>query len=147
MRYFIASDHAGYELKSFLTQELTDLKDLGPKEFIIEDDYPDYVYLLANNIKKDINNSRGILICKNGVGVCMAANKFKDIRAGLTFSLEHAKTLVYDDNVNILCLPANFISKEDALKIVKDFMELKFSPENRHLRRLKKVSIIENSNL
>jgi len=147
MKYFIASDHAGFELKNYLTKEIKDLKDLGPKEFIIEDDYPDYVYILTSNLKKDINNSKGILICKNGVGVCLAANKFKQIRAGLTFSSEHSKTLVSDDNINILCLPADFISKEEAIKIVKNFMEVKFTPENRHLRRLKKVSIIENSNL
>ncbi len=147
MNYFIASDHAGLELKEYLTKEFTELKDIGPKEFIVEDDYPDYVFLLVKELKKNLNNSRGILICKNGVGVCMAANKFKDIRAGLTFSTEHAQTLVSDDNVNILCLPADFISKEGAKKIIQNFFELKFNPENRHLRRLKKVSIIENSNL
>lgn len=147
MRYFIASDHAGFELKNFLTSEIKELTDVGPKEFIVEDDYPDYVFLLNKEIKKDIENSRGILICKNGVGVCMAANKFKQIRAGLTFSLEHSKTLVSDDNINVLCIPADFISKEETLKIIKNYMENKFEPENRHLRRLKKVSIIENSNL
>lgn len=147
MKYFIASDHAGLELKNFLAQEFKSLTDLGPKEFIIEDDYPDYVYLLTKEMKKDIQNSKGILICKNGVGVCMAANKFKDIRSGLTFSESHAKTLVSDDNINVLCLPADFISKEEAIKIVKNFLDSKFVPENRHLRRLKKVAIIENSNL
>lgn len=147
MRYFIASDHAGLELKNYLSSEIKELIDVGPKEFIMEDDYPDYVYLLVKNLKKDIQNSKGILICKNGVGVCMAANKFKEIRAGLSFSVQHSETLISDDNVNVICLPANFISKEDALKIIKNFMEIKFAPENRHLRRLKKVSIIENSNL
>lgn len=147
MKYFISSDHAGLELKNYLTSEFKDIVDLGPKEFIVEDDYPDYVYILSNKLKKDINNSRGILICKNGVGVCMAANKFKEIRAGLTFSVDHSKTLVSDDNINILCLPADFISKENAKKIIEEFINSKFTPENRHLRRLKKVAIIENSNL
>lgn len=77
----------------------------------------------------------------------MAANKFKEIRAGLTFSLEHSQTLVSDDNVNLICLPADFITNEEAKKIIQNFFEIKFTPENRHLRRLKKVSIIENSNL
>jgi len=147
MKYFIASDHAGLELKEYLLQEFHEFKDLGPKEFIVEDDYPDYVYLLIKSLKKDLSNSRGILICKNGVGVCIASNKFKQIRAGLTFSNEHAKTLVTDDNINILCLPAEFISKEEAKKVISEFINTKFLPENRHLRRLKKVAIIENSNL
>jgi len=147
MKYFIASDHAGFELKEYLKKQFKDLADLGPKEFIIEDDYPDYVYLLVQNIKKSLANSKGILICKNGVGVCIAANKFKGIRAGLTFSKEHALTLVSDDNINILCLPANFINQESAKEIVEEFFNQEFKPENRHLRRLKKVAIIENSNL
>lgn len=147
MRYFIASDHAGLELKNYLTSEIKEIHDIGPKEFIMEDDYPDYVYLLVKKLKKDLQNSKGILICKNGVGVCMAANKFKGIRAGLSFSATHSETLISDDNVNVICLPADFISSEEAIKIIKNFMEIKFTPENRHLRRLKKVSIIENSNL
>jgi len=147
MKYFIASDHAGLELKNYLIKEFQELNDVGPKEFIVEDDYPDYVYLLVEKIKKDINNSKGILVCKNGVGVCMVANKFKQTRAGLTFSVDHARTAISDDNINILCLPADFISQEESRKIVKEFLSTEFNPENRHLRRLKKVSIIENSNI
>ncbi len=147
MKYFISSDHAGLELKNYIKKEFPEFIDLGPKEFIVEDDYPDYVYLLIKNMKKDLNNSRGILICKNGVGVCIAANKFRGIRAGLTFSSTHAPSLISDDNVNILCLPGNFINEDETKKIIQNFLESNFIPENRHLRRLQKVAIIENSNL
>lgn len=147
MKYFIASDHAGFELKNKIKNWYPEFIDLGPKEFIVEDDYPDYVYLLTKNMKKDLDNSRGILICKNGAGVCIAANKFKQIRAGLTFSKEHASTLISDDNINVLCLPAEYLDENLIKEIISIFIKQKFIPENRHLRRLGKLSIIENSNL
>ena len=79
MTTFISSDHAGFELKDKLIKKFPTLKDIGPFEFIMEDDYPDYVYLLIKNMKKDLKNNLGILICKNGAGVCIAANKFKEV--------------------------------------------------------------------
>jgi len=147
MNFFIASDHAGFELKNKIIKDYPQIKDLGPKEFIKEDDYPDYVYLLAKSINKNLNNSKGILICHNGGGVCIAANKFKNIRAGLSFSNEHAKTLIGDDNINVICLPAEFISFDEIKKIIETFLSQEFKSEERHLRRLNKVSIIENSSI
>jgi len=147
MKFFIASDHAGFELKQEIIKKFPKIIDLGPKEFIKEDDYPDYVYLLAKNVRKNINENRGILICRNGGGVCIAANKIKQIRAGLTFSKDHAQTLVSDDNINVICLPAEFISKETAIEVVDSFLNEKFIPQVRHLRRINKVSIIENSQI
>jgi len=147
MNLFIASDHAGFELKNKVTAKYKHIKDLGPKEFIKEDDYPDYVYILIKNLYKNINENKGILICHNGGGVCIAANKFKKIRAALTFSVEHARSLISDDNINVVCIPAEFISEEEVMKIMSIFSETKFEPQERHLRRIEKVSIIENSSI
>jgi ribose 5-phosphate isomerase B len=147
MNLFIASDHAGFELKNKITANFKNILDLGPKEFIKEDDYPDYVYILIKNLYKNINENKGILICHNGGGVCIAANKFKKIRSALTFSVEHTKSLISDDNINVICIPAEFLSEEEVMKIVKTFSELSFEPQERHLRRIEKVSIIENSSI
>ena len=147
MNLFIASDHAGFDLKNKVTAKFKDIKDLGPKEFIKEDDYPDYVYILIKNLYKNINENKGILICHNGGGVCIAANKFKKIRSALTFSVEHTKSLISDDNINVICIPAEFLSEDEVMKIIKTFSELSFEPQERHVRRIEKVSIIENSSI
>lgn len=147
MNTFVSSDHAGFELKEKLKIKFTTLKDVGPFEFIMEDDYPDYVYLLIKNIKKDIKNNYGILICKNGAGVCIAANKFKGIRAGLGLNTEHVRSMISDDNINVLCLSSEFLKEEEIYKMVEIFQNEKFQPQNRHLRRLSKLSIIENSEI
>ena len=147
MNYFIASDHAGFELKNKLIEKYKNLSDVGPKEFIMEDDYPDYVYLLIKNLKKDLENNRGILICKNGAGVCIAANKFKKIRAGLGLNTQHVSSMISDDNINILCLGADYLKEEEVFKMVEIFQNEKFQPQNRHLRRLNKLSLIENSEI
>jgi ribose 5-phosphate isomerase B len=98
-------------------------------------------------MKKDLTNSKGILICKNGAGVCIAANKFKGIRAAATFSKNHTSSLISDDNINIICLPSEYLKPDEIKQIIQTFQTEEFKPENRHLRRLGKVSIIENSNL
>lgn len=147
MNYFIASDHAGFELKNKILAKFQNVKDLGPKEFIPEDDYPDYVYLLIKTLLKDLENNRGILICKNGIGVCIAANKFKKIGAGLGLNKNHVESMISDDNINVLCLGADYIKEEEIYKMVEIFQNEKFQPQNRHLRRLNKLSIIENSEI
>jgi RpiB/LacA/LacB family sugar-phosphate isomerase len=85
--------------------------------------------------------SMGILICKNGVGVCMMANKFKGIRAGLSWNIKHAVSSRNDDNTNILCLPADYIFEEEALKTVEAWLNTPFSKEERFSRRLKKAGL------
>ena len=147
MNLFIASDHAGFELKSRILSKFSNIKDLGPYEFIMEDDYPDYVYLLVKNLRKDLNHNLGILICKNGTGVCIAANKFKGIRAGLGINTQHVKSMISDDNINVLCLGADFLNEDEIYQMIEVFKTEKFQPQNRHLRRLNKLSIIENSEI
>ncbi|HLD51381.1 hypothetical protein A3K34_00255 [candidate division WWE3 bacterium RIFOXYC1_FULL_40_10] len=139
---YIASDHGGFGLKQtiikFLEVNNLAVEDIGPKVLSPDDDYPDYVKPLAEKIIND-PESKGIVLCKNGVGVCMYANKFKGIRAGLSWTPEHAKTSKSDDNTNVLALPALYISEDTALRTVESWLKTQFSNEERHIRRLRKI--------
>jgi len=142
---YIASDHGGFTLKSaaieHLKQKGLDVKDMGPYEQVDWDDYPDYVIPLAKEIQKDIKG-KGIVICKNGVGVSITTNRFKNVRAALSWTPEHAKTSRLDDDTNVLALPALFINESTALEIVDTWLNTEFSGEPRHIRRIKKLENI-----
>ncbi len=146
MKIYLAADHAGYELKEKLKKVLADLnydtEDFGPLELTPEDDYPDYVAPAMQALQND-HKSKAIVMCKNGVGVSMMANKYKGIRAGLSFSKKHATTARTDDDINVLALPANYIKFEDAVETVAAFLNTPFSNNTRHTRRLNKIQKIE----
>ncbi|MBU0460363.1 MAG: RpiB/LacA/LacB family sugar-phosphate isomerase [Nanoarchaeota archaeon] len=146
VKVYLASDHGGFLLKKkllvFLAKNNYNLEDLGPKEFNIKDDYPDYALPLAKKVSKD-KNSFGILLCRNGQGVCISANKVKGIRAVTGFSKKMIKSTRHDDNANVLCLPADYIKEKEAKKIIKIFLETKFSKLARHQRRLNKIKRLE----
>ncbi len=140
---FIASDHGGYQLKKRLVRYVENelnlkIKDLGPAEFVDDDDYPDYVFPLTKEVLHQ--EGRGILICRNGIGVCVAANKVPGIRAGIGYNTAVAESMMKDDNTNVLCLAATTLSDEYAMAILKHWLETEFSNEERHNRRLAKVA-------
>ncbi len=139
MKIFIASDHAGFKLKQSIVKKNKDFVDLT-KKFTDSDDYP----LITENLCKKINkNSKGILICGSGIGVSIAANKFKNIRAALCFTQKQAELSRKDEDSNILCLSGWFLTTEKALKIIKKWLSCKFSSEPRHLRRLNQIKNFE----
>ena len=134
---FIASDHAGFNLKNKITKSLIcDFVDLGPsnKNSV---DYPDYAkkLILKMNSKK---NSKGILICASGIGMGIAANRNKNIRAGLAFKPKIAKLMREHNDANVLVLPGKFINIKDAIKCVKSFLSSKFEG-GRHKKRVNKL--------
>lgn len=144
---FIASDHAGFQLKKTLLTYLNKIlklpvQDLGPIAHDPNDDYPDYAELVAQEVSK-IPENRGILICGSGHGMCIAANKFSGIRAILASSIESAEYARKDDDANILCLAGRVLSDEHARAIVKIFLEIPFSGDERHVRRLGKIAELE----
>lgn len=144
---YIASDHGGYQLKKYLIRYLKNqLKikavDLGARAYDPTDDFPDFAIPLARQVIKGKNN-QGILICRNGQGVCIAANKVKGARAAFGFSIECTEWARRDDHANILCLPAEYISEEHAAAIVKKFLETEYDNDERFVRRLKKIAKIE----
>jgi RpiB/LacA/LacB family sugar-phosphate isomerase len=145
---YIASDHGGFNLKESLKKSLIksgkSIKDLGPKEYTSDDDYPDYVLKLEKIIKK---GDKAILICTTGHGMNIASNKIKGIYSSIAWNLSSAKYLREHNNSNVLCLPAKFLTKTKAKRIVKKWLETKFSKEKRHKRRLNKIKKIEQQNL
>lgn len=143
---FIASDHAGFKLKQKLIQFIENdlertITDLGPMNYNKTDDYPDYAIPLAKKTRK--TSGSGILLCGNGVGVCIAANKIKGIRAGIGYSEWAAETMRQDDDTNIICLPARALQEQEAKNIVNTWLKTSFSNKKRHKRRLKKIKKTE----
>ena len=135
-KLYIASDHAGFALKSKLCEHFKSLVDLGTnsEESV---DYPDFAHKLTNEVLKD-NSNLGILICGTGVGMSMAANRVKGIRAGLVSNNEIARLIRQHNNANVLVLPGRFIDEEEAIICVKTFLETNFEA-GRHKKRIDKI--------
>ncbi len=135
----IASDHAGFlmkeKIKIFLNKSKIKSLDLGTfsEERV---DYPDYAKKLALSVKK--KSSFGILICGSGIGVSIAANRFKKIRAAVCYNQISASLARKHNNANVLCLGARLISLKNVQKIVYTFISTKFEG-GRHINRVKKL--------
>jgi RpiB/LacA/LacB family sugar-phosphate isomerase len=145
MRIALAADHAGYELKSKLAEQLKgqyEILDLGTFDPSAPDDYPDYARAIGDAVRKG-EAERGVLICGSGVGASVAANKIKGIRAGLTHDVYSAHQGVEHDDMNVLVLGSRVIGPALAGELVQAFLNAKFSGEERHVRRLNKVKAIE----
>ena len=134
---YIASDHAGFNLKSQIISSYKDFIDLGTKN-TDSVDYPD----LANNLVSKLNsknNSKGILICGSGIGMAIAANRNPNIRAGLAFNAEIAKLMREHNDANILVLPGRFMDIHEAIKCVENFINSEFEG-GRHKKRIYKLN-------
>lgn len=144
---YIGADHRGYKLKEALKIYLKELnfkfEDLGALSLIPDDDYPDYAILVAKKVSQDPEKNRGILICGSGVGVDIAANKFKDVRSALLFNAQQARMSRNDDDANVLSFAADFVDENIAKEILKIWLETPFSYLERHARRLGKIKLIE----
>ena len=141
MNIIISNDHAGVELKNkvkdYLESKGYNLKDFGNNDGESVD-YPDIIHPLAKEISEN-NDSKGIIMCGTGNGVSMVANKYEGVRAGLCWSKDIAELIRKHNNANVLSLPARFISTEDAIEIVKVFLETNFEEGGRHERRVNKI--------
>ena len=146
MTIYLGADHGGFALKEKLKQILVgeryDVVDCGAMALVPDDDYPDYAKAVAVAVGKNPgeNGDRGILICRSGVGMDIAANKFPGIRAALPMSPDHAYQARHDDDANVLVLAADFINEATAQKIVKTFLSTPFAKEERFRRRLEKIA-------
>ncbi|SMO77895.1 RpiB/LacA/LacB family sugar-phosphate isomerase [Solitalea koreensis] len=143
----VASDHAGFELKQYLKKILLDtgyeVRDFGNIQMQPNDDYPDYIIPLARAIAEG-SVTRGIAICGSGVGACVAANKIAGVRACLIHEKFSAHQGVEDDDMNMICLGGRVIDQSLAWELTSIFLSAKFSKEKRHIRRLKKITALEN---
>ncbi len=140
MKLAIASDHAGYELKEKMKAHLSGLghqmEDFGTNN-TDSTDYPDYAHPLASSVESG-SNALGILICGSGNGVCMTANHHDGIRAALAWNSEVAALARQHNNANVLCLPARYISDEEAFSITEAYLDAQFEG-GRHERRVEKI--------
>ena len=145
MKLAIASDHAGFEMKHYILGVLAQLghevTDLGAYN-TEPSDYPDFAVAVGQAVTSGAAE-RGILICGSGVGVSVAANKIKGIRAGLCHDSYSARQGVEHDNMNVLVLGSRVIGPALAEDLVRVFLPAKFTGEERHVRRLQKVAAIE----
>ncbi len=137
----IGSDHAGFEYKSelitFLQSKQIEVKDFGTNNSDSVD-YPDYVHPLCRYIEEG-NTKFGVLLCGSSNGVAMTANKHPGIRAAVCWNNEITELARLHNDANIICLPARFISLDEAKKFVETFLLTEFEG-GRHQRRVEKIS-------
>ncbi len=143
MTIYLGADHNGFKLKEQLIKHLTkkghQVVDMGNKKLDFKDDYPDFGKKVAKKVSTD-KKSLGILLCGSGQGMCIVANKFKNVRAALGWSTGAAKKSRHDDDSNILCLPSWRISHDQAIRIINGWLNTPFSKIARHKRRIKKIN-------
>lgn len=137
----IASDHAGFELKEKLKQELKDYQIIDYGTMVNTSvDYPDYAFKIGESIaNKGIK--LGILICKTGIGMSIACNKVRGVRCAKVDNVEEAKLTRLHNNSNVIAISA---LNPNALEIVKTFLDTEFSNEERHIRRINKITEYED---
>lgn len=147
MKIYVGADHNGFQLRNTLVAYLKsagyDVVDDGDEKRDPEDDFP----VFAHRVVKDVISSgdadaRGILICGSGQGMCMAANRFKGIRALLGYDRESVRTSRNDDDANILCLPSSLFQKDAANVLVEAFLNTRFAAAPRFVRRIKELDDI-----
>lgn len=145
---YIAADHKGLELKASINSWLKgrgfEFEDLGAYEYDHNDDYVDLAVDAGQRVAQNPENHRAILICGSGVGMCMAANKVKGVRAGLGFVSDQVHAARKDDNINILALPAENVGEIQAINLVETFLETEFVKSENYLRRIEKITRYEN---
>jgi ribose 5-phosphate isomerase B len=136
----IGSDHAGFELKERLVQELKalgyeplDVGTHGPESV----DYPDYAHDVAGRVERR-EASRGVLLCGTGLGMAYAANRHHGVRAAVAWSSDVARLARSHNDANLLVLPARFVSEHEGVDIMKTWLETKFEG-GRHSRRVAKI--------
>lgn len=144
MKIYLATDHAGYELKEkikeMLSKEDYEVKDFGAFSFNPADDYPDFMSPAAREIAKDPENSRGIFLGGSGQGEAMVANRYKGIRAAVLYNYDEdiIRLSREHNNANVLALGARFLKEKEALEAVEIWLNTPFSNEERHKRRIDK---------
>lgn len=147
-RIAIGADHGGFPLNERVIAELRaaghQIIDFGTHDGSQPDDYPDYAKQVGEAIQQGVADI-GILICGSGVGAAVAANKLRGIRAAWCSDTYSAHQSREHDDCNVLCLGARVVGVELALELVRAFVAARFSGEERHRRRLRKIAEMECS--
>lgn len=145
---YLGSDHAGFNLKAaiikYLKNAKIEYKDCGTNSAGSEADYPDFAFDVGQKVAQ--NRAEGILICDSGIGMSIAANKVRGIRAALVGDIRLAQKSRQHNDANVLCLSARNLDKSLAIEIVKSWLATDFSCDQRHQRRIKKIIQYEQNN-
>ena len=139
-KIFISSDHAGFNLKEQIKKKFSNkfvFEDLGTNNSKTSVNYPDYAHRLSKRVSNNSKNI-GILVCGSGMGMSMAANKHKKIRAAVCYSVKNAKLSRLHNNANIITLGSRLTNKDTAFKCIDIFVKTKFEG-GRHKKRVRKI--------
>ena len=145
MKIYLATDHAGFELKEnikdFLSKQGYSFEDLGAHSYAPQDDYPDFIGLAGQKVSQDPENILAIIFGGSGQGEAMVANRFKNVRATVYYGgpKDIIKLSREHNNANILSIGARFVSPGKTKKIIKLWLDTPFSNNPRHVRRIKKI--------
>lgn len=144
MKIYVGADHNGFALSRSLIDYLRragyDVHDDGGEQLNPDDDFPVFAAKVVHDmLSSEDNDVRGILICGSGQGMCMAANRFRGIRALLGYDRESIKSARNDDDANVLCLPAKTLEKDSVNMLVETFLNTPFSHIGRFQRRIKEL--------
>lgn len=144
MKIYIGADHNGFEWKRQLADYLRgsgyDVVDDGDTKIDPDDDFPQFAGRVCQSLLGDPDpDSRGVLICASGQGMCIAANRFKGIRSSLCWSLDEARAARNDDDSNVLCLPARYLSYDEARSVTMTWLNTPFAGATRFKRRIKEL--------
>ena len=143
MKIYIAANHGGYDLKNVLREHLAhkgyDVEDLGAHTLDPLDDYPQYAYAVASKILGAEDDDLGILICKSGQGMAIAANRVNGVRAAIAWSEETAVHARRDDNVNVLVLAPLYTDQETCIEAVDAWLSAEFSKNPKYQARLDQI--------
>lgn len=145
MKIYIGADHNGFERKKELSDYLQkngyEVVDEGDVSMTPEDDFPQFAGRVVQAMRGDNDPSmaRGILICGSGQGMCMAANRFKGIRAALAYDQEEARTARNDDDSNILCLSSRTMDFDQSISVLHTWLMTPFAGANRFKRRIQEL--------
>lgn len=144
MKVFIGSDHNGFDYKNQLKKALElaghEVIDEGGVTLDPQDDFPQFASKVVRALldSKD-PDAKGILICGSGQGMCMAANRYKGIRASLCWNLNEARAARNDDDSNVLCLSSRYLSLEESGSIMAAFLSTPFAGAPRFVRRIEQL--------
>lgn len=143
MKIYLAADHGGYELKNVLREHLThsgyDIEDLGAHTYDALDNYPEFAYALTTKLLGGDDDDLGILICKSGQGMAIAANRVHGMRAALAWNEETAVHARRDDNANILVLAPLYVDQETCIKAVDTWLKTEFHSNPKYQARLDQI--------
>lgn len=144
MKIYIGADHNGFQLRNNLLEYLRkaqyDVDDEGDFRMDPKDDYPQFASRVATKVlMSEDPDPRGILICGSGQGMCMTANRYRGIRAGIGYDIESARAIRNDEDSNILCLPARSLPKDQAKVIIEAWLDTPFAAAPRFIRRMKEM--------